>query len=386
YLVEIAHEAVIKPSLLATPTSALLPTPEPMPLMNLPLNTDVDERELSLSSADVDLRALSVLSEFDRLKKELIDKIMNNLSTIDSSKQAVMAELLVKLVNTDNGELAKTLSVDAIKSLLISLDEKKTEPVGQDKSFDEDRMNDEDERLDLHIDDLGDKMANEMSPVYAESKQLIQSLSPVQTTNISTTMPNGVANTSQTTPSVAKVTRVDPRLAARNSQQSSSPPPPPQTLPPTSSQPQLQLQTQPQQQAPLSVPVPSQENKIDLLSRPIKDQSLLSSLPDIQLPKDLKNTLLTLNQSNFDSSSGQSAKLTFEDYKRKLQKPISTSGSSFSNSINSSSSSISYMPKSPVEVKQETVEPKSLLPNIPSYTVNLQAPQSLHELLRNFQS
>ena len=431
YLVEIAHEPVLKPSLLATPSSALLPTPEPVPLMNLPLNTDVDERELT-KSGDVDLRTLSVPNEFDRLKQELIEKIMKNLTSIDSSKQAVMAELLVKLVNTDNSEMVKTLSLDAIKALLNSLDEKNNAIIIDDRSY-EDRTMDEDERLDLHIDDLRDSEVEEIdgncgefewklfeidllpsilwdnppkdnsfdqdqesdprikhysnrsncqnlanyhlklqqqnqkldmsnaSPVYAESKQNIQSLSPLQTNT-------SIANTSiANSPSLAKPSaRVDPRLAARNAQQSTSSPPSP---PLSQSHPQPQTQTQ--------------ENRTDLLSRSIKDQSLLSSLPDINLPKDLKNTLLNLNQSNVDPSSGQIAKLSFEDYKRKLHKPTNSSSANslFSNSISN------YMPKSPVEIiKSETVEPKSLLPNIPSYTVNLQPPQSLHELLRNIQS
>jgi hypothetical protein len=144
--------------------------------------------------------------------------------------------------------------------------------------------------------------------------------------------------------------------------------------------------------------------KNDLLAlqtRQLSASSLLSSLPDINLPHDLQRSLNSyLNgaaskSSNepSDASNGgnqqSTVKLSIADYKRKLQRPV-TASSSNPNLAGMSSMNGSGMGEShngshrPVdnlsEVKAETA------PGLPSYTFNLQAPQSLHELLKNFQS
>lgn len=166
---------------------------------------------------------------------------------------------------------------------------------------------------------------------------------------------------------------------------------------------------------------PFDENKsaADLLSLQNKTQlvnnNLLSSLPDISLPQDLQRTLNTyLNGSSSSTtkatvdSSGAGAnstvKLSIADYKRKLQKPVSglesSSSSGMSNSMSSmmsssgfgsggilsTTNSSSFTPSSTTSSSSTSSTSSSSLPGIPSYTFNLQAPQSLHELLKNFQS
>ncbi len=140
------------------------------------------------------------------------------------------------------------------------------------------------------------------------------------------------------------------------------------------------------------------QNQSDLISiqtRQLAGSSLLSSLPDLQFPKEMKNT------SVFNSTLGapsqvqdtSTVKLSIEDYKRKLQKPSNTtsntintnSNSQLSNSITNSTMSILNSLASN-NVGSTSSSNSSSLPMIPSYSVNLQAPQSLHELLRNFQS
>ncbi|CAF0926683.1 unnamed protein product [Brachionus calyciflorus] len=431
YLAEISQETPLKPSLLGTPSSGLLPTPEPLPLMNLTLKTDVDER--NFPTGDVDLRAFNSLVEFDRLKKEVIEKIMKNLSSENSQNsempKTVLAELLVKLLNTDNIELAKTLTLDALSALLTTLS---TQNSHVENFVPEDVKNehveeDDENKFDLQIDEIKDEIdecayieghcgefpwrvfeveiepsslwdnppkENNLDPdqesdprikYYANRSNCLNltnyhlklqkenikiepmsNASPVYTEPVKPKI-EPVQMVQPIQPQVqSKPVRVDPRLAARSAQQSSPPP---------STQPSAYQQ--------------QQDTKIDLLNRPIKDQSLLSSLPDIQLPKDLKNTLLNMNYPSPDSNTSTSAKLSIEDYKRKLQRPNTNSSSNLSSlSIKSEerfnyNSNISETFNSSSSSSNET---KSSLPNIPSYSINIQAPQSLHELLRNFQS
>ena len=152
----------------------------------------------------------------------------------------------------------------------------------------------------------------------------------------------------------------------------------------------------------ISSQITSNASKSDLLAMQTKqlNNSLLSSLPDINL--DLQksfNTLLNSNTNNTVSSSSNSAngninnnnstvKLSIADYKRKLQKPSNGSGANFSeNGIgNSATSNFSSNNGGTVSSEASSSSIVSSLPAIPAYTFNLQAPQSLHELLKNFQS
>jgi hypothetical protein len=139
--------------------------------------------------------------------------------------------------------------------------------------------------------------------------------------------------------------------------------------------------------------------KSDLLAlqtRQLSANSLLSSLPDINLPQDIQRSLnsylsgamKTESADSGNSSSIGTVKLSIADYKRKLQKP---SGSS-SNNLVGMASSEQTLTNGSAPVKSEPLNeskselPHSSVPGLPSYTFNLQAPQSLHELLRNFQS
>lgn len=141
-------------------------------------------------------------------------------------------------------------------------------------------------------------------------------------------------------------------------------------------------------------------NSNDLISiqtRQLAGSSLLSALPDLQFPKDIKNSNI-FNSGNTQSQSQDTStvKLSIEDYKRKLQKNTnpSVTNKNLSNSITNSTMSIlnSLASNSPVSGNNQTTSNNNTnsnsnsLPSIPSYSVNLQAPQSLHELLRNFQS
>ena len=157
--------------------------------------------------------------------------------------------------------------------------------------------------------------------------------------------------------------------------------------------------------------------------------SLLSSLPDFQFPKENQpknlinggnsmSSMVNNNNNNLQSQTLQESntvKLSIADYKRKLQKPNSTTStqssnnnptstsqlimnSILSNTLNSSSSLLnnSNNNSSTNNSNNNTSNNSnnnninanitSSLPSIPSYSVNLQAPQSLHELFRNFQS
>ncbi len=171
--------------------------------------------------------------------------------------------------------------------------------------------------------------------------------------------------------------------------------------------------------------------------------SLLSSLPDVQLPKDLQRSLNNYlsgsnnynqqdssisnnNNNNYNNNQtvNSTVKLSIADYKRKLQKPSTNNNnivgsSSLSSSQNESISSQSYSSSfnslselsNPVSLLESlnsnktsnnnsinnsqsdynsngdgTGASSSILPAIPTYSFNLGAPQSLHELLKNFQS
>ncbi len=138
----------------------------------------------------------------------------------------------------------------------------------------------------------------------------------------------------------------------------------------------------------------SQNDLISIQTRQLAGSSLLSALPDLQFPKDMKNSSVFNNipgaQSQLQDTN--TVKLSIEDYKRKLQKPSTTTpttinsnnNSQLSNSItNSTMSILSSLASNNTSTSSSS---SSSLPMIPSYSVNLQAPQSLHELLRNFQS
>ena len=194
----------------------------------------------------------------------------------------------------------------------------------------------------------------------------------------------------------------------------------------------------------LSPPLPSQS----LLFAHKPAASLLSQLPDFQAPKDSlfvqqqqpqqqQQQRATQSHSAFGSAftsvqaqslpsahtataphDTSTVKLSIEDYKRKLQKPglgqttsvaanaqQRNSSTSLSNSSNSASvaainsmvhsnnnSNNSHNNNNNINHNNNSSSSSnsssntSSLPSIPSYAVNLQAPQSLHELLRNFQS
>jgi len=138
-------------------------------------------------------------------------------------------------------------------------------------------------------------------------------------------------------------------------------------------------------------------------NRQLVGNSLLSSLPDFQFPKDSqlqKNTSLN-NLMQQQQNESNTVKLSIEDYKRKLQKPSNTNNNNnngnnrqtFFSSISSNTSSLlSANSNDSVQQQQQQQSVSSnstntsntpTLPSIPSY---LQAPQSLHELLKNFQS
>ena len=160
-------------------------------------------------------------------------------------------------------------------------------------------------------------------------------------------------------------------------------------------------------------PTPTtQQNKNDLISiqtRQLAGNSLLSQLPDLQFPKDInKNSSLFNNMTmNSQFQEASTVKLSIEDYKRKLHKPSTstsqpTTSSSLTNSTMSILSSLTSNTSSNQSTNLTTPSNSSndftdslnnsnnsnnnALPSIPSFSLNLQAPQSLHELLRNFQS
>jgi hypothetical protein len=124
--------------------------------------------------------------------------------------------------------------------------------------------------------------------------------------------------------------------------------------------------------------------------------SLLSQLPDFQQPKETNQfggsqsrAGSLINSQQNDSNS--IVKLSIEDYKRKLQKPSVNSmsnGASTNLGLHkpSQANDSSSVNNTTSNSNGNNGNNSSSLPSIPSYAVNLQAPQSLHELLRNFQS
>jgi hypothetical protein len=172
---------------------------------------------------------------------------------------------------------------------------------------------------------------------------------------------------------------------------------------------------------PIIVEAPSKNDLISIQNRQVSVNSLLSSLPDFQFPKENQPKNVSINPNNNNNTlqsqsvqESNTVKLSIADYKRKLQKPNGTStninpsnsntsstsqlimNSILSNTLNSSSSLLNsnmnassttiYASSTTTNNSNGNSNVTSSLPSIPSYSVNLQAPQSLHELFRNFQS
>lgn len=131
--------------------------------------------------------------------------------------------------------------------------------------------------------------------------------------------------------------------------------------------------------------------------------ALLSQLADFQVPtKDSQRTQQQTSQplQQQQSNDNNVVKLSIEDYKRKLQKPSSNMSSNKLSELTSNVNTNAFMnttntttnisntntSSSSSSSTTTTTTTNSSLPSIPSYVVNLQAPQSLHELLKNFQS
>ena len=198
---------------------------------------------------------------------------------------------------------------------------------------------------------------------------------------------------------------VDPRLAGRNANINNSSPT--RSISPNNvnnSAEQFLMNNK-------SLSQPPQNDLISIQTRQLASSSLLSALPDFQFPKEqissqkMNNannmlsysSLITQQQQQQMQNDSSTVKLSIEDYKRKLQKPSGMNNSSvsltnstmsiLSSLAASSSSSSSQLDYSSGTVNSHAnVNANNSLPSIPSYSVNLQAPQSLHELLRNFQS
>lgn len=196
----------------------------------------------------------------------------------------------------------------------------------------------------------------------------------VATTNTSEQAQNGTSTNKQP----VKQRVADPRLK-RNLNNNTSPTG-------SSSPNQHQLQQQQQQQSDL----------LTIQTRQVAANSLLSSLPDLQFPKDTAMSGKSYGSQSVQQQQAEpkGVKLSIEDYKRKLNinKPSAASTTNFNNSITSSTMSIlnslasSTSSTNSQAQASEATNSNNSLPSIPSYSVNLQAPQSLHELLRNFQS
>ena len=190
----------------------------------------------------------------------------------------------------------------------------------------------------------------------------------------------------QTVPKV-KPARADPRLAGRAAS----------NLSPTRSiTPPIQI----------AAPVEAKTDLISIQNRQVSVSSLLSSLPDFQFPKDVKSTISTYSAAEKSvpvpvSNEPSTVKLSIADYKRKTQKPTltmsnNTTTSQLINSLLANNASamsslannvaLTSMVSNVTPANSNSNNSTSTLPSIPSYSVNLQAPQSLHELFRNFQS
>lgn len=214
---------------------------------------------------------------------------------------------------------------------------------------------------------------------FHQQQQLINLANSGNSPSVDTTAMSPTANTTTTTtttvtPAVEKPKAradpriTDPRLISRNSAATttSQPSPTRSTSPPP--------QQQQQQQS-------SQPDLLSIQSKQLNGTSLLSSLPDVQFPKDISRNIISSSSNSSANNSNESStvKLSIQDYKRKLQRPTSNTSNSISQPSTSSSSS-----QAPVSITPDSII--NSLPSIPSYSLNLQAPQSLHELLRNLNS
>ena len=203
---------------------------------------------------------------------------------------------------------------------------------------------------------------------FHQQQQLINLANSGNSPSVDTTAMSPTANNTTTVAPVVEKPKsradpriTDPRLISRNS-----------VVTTTTSQPSPTRSTSP--------PPPQQSSQPDLLSiqsKQLNGTSLLSSLPDLQFPKDISRNIISSSSNSSANNSNESStvKLSIQDYKRKLQRPTSNT----SNSISQPSSS-----QAPVSITPESII--NSLPSIPSYSLNLQAPQSLHELLRNLNS
>lgn len=168
---------------------------------------------------------------------------------------------------------------------------------------------------------------------------------------------------------IAKPLRADPRLASRNVNLS-----PTRSITPPA----------------INEAATLTNDLISIQNRQVTVSSLLSSLPDFHFPKDnkiLNNSTIPSNlQINqvmmMSQESSTVTKLSIADYKRKLQKPTTTTTTTTASMMSSLLTSANTNNSQSSQNSNST----SSLPSIPSYSVNLQAPQSLHELFRNFQS
>jgi hypothetical protein len=208
---------------------------------------------------------------------------------------------------------------------------------------------------------------------FHQQQQLINLANSGNSPSVDTTAMSPTANTTATTTVTPVVEKpksradpriTDPRLISRNS-----------VVTTTTSQPSPTRSTSP--------PPPQQSSQPDLLSiqsKQLNGTSLLSSLPDVQFPKDISRNIISSSSNSSANNSNESStvKLSIQDYKRKLQRPSSNTSNSISQPSTSSSS------QAPVSITPESII--NSLPSIPSYSLNLQAPQSLHELLRNLNS
>jgi len=233
------------------------------------------------------------------------------------------------------------------------------------------------------------------------------------TTTTTTTAAKTLPPVTTSTTTNAKPNRADPRLMSRTLNSNN--------LSPTRSiSPPTTTVVEP-------TPALSKNDLISIKNRQVSENSLLSSLPDFQFPKE--NQPKNLANGSIGGGSGSSlsnslqmqslqepntVKLSIADYKRKLQKPNSSTSSNttssasittststsqlimntfLSNTLNSSSSLLNSNSNTSTNNNNTSTNSNgnnstvtSSLPSIPSYSVNLQAPQSLHELFRNFQS
>jgi hypothetical protein len=151
-----------------------------------------------------------------------------------------------------------------------------------------------------------------------------------------------------------------------------------------------------------------QQNDLLQIHNRSNTNSLLSSLPDLQLPAKTQQasaaTALPAMSSSLSNDYSNVVKLSIDDYKRKLQKPYPAARQNgHSNRSNvASASSPPYIHDNKQRQQQQQhqqqqpqQQQQQQLPKIPSYSIGLdltdglggiKTPQSLHELLKNFPS